>query len=105
MTDVDVGVEMTDEAGSSSHFNGTVGTTAIFIPTVANKVISEFCIANVDGTKSAVISVSLDGGTTYKQVPFNSEWAWSFKGYQKQIKIKGDAAGRAYEIVMNFEAF
>jgi hypothetical protein len=105
MADAQIGVEQIDGAGSTSHFNGTVSTTAISIPTIANKVISEFCIANVDLNKSAVISVSLDGGTTYKQIGFNGEWSWSLKGYQKQIKIKGDAASRAYEIVVNFEAF
>lgn len=105
MADVEIGQETRDNAGSTSHFNGTVGTSNVSIPTVANKVISEFCIANVDSTKSALLKVSLDGGTTFKDVAYGGSWAWSPKGYPKQIVIKADAASRAYQIVMNFEAF
>lgn len=103
MVDVAGSMEIIDELGSTSHFNGTVGTTPVSIPSSANKIISEFYISNVDSTKSAIIYVSLDGGTTFKQIGYNSDWSWSMKGSQRQIKIKGDAVGRAYEIVINFE--
>lgn len=105
MVDVQEGFEQVDVVGSSSHYNGTVGTSSINIPTVSNKVISEFSIANVDADKSSILSVSLDGGSTFKTIGFNGSWVWSPKGKLRQIKIKGDAASRAYEIVMNFEEY
>jgi hypothetical protein len=105
MADPEIGEEIRDIAGSSAHYNGTVGTSPVSIPSVANKVISEFCIANTDSTKTAVLSVSLDAGTTFKTIGYKGSWTWSPKGRIKQIQIKADAASRAYQIAMNFEEF
>lgn len=105
MVDVQEGFEAQDLAGSSAHYNSNASTTAAFVPSSANKVISEFCIQNVSSNKNDVLYVSLDGGTNFRQVQWNSTWAWSPKGGLTQLKVKSNAASVAYEIVINYEDF
>jgi len=98
--------ETQDIDGSSSHYNGTVGTSAVSIPSSADKVISEFilkCPIQTPLTKECL--VSLDGGTNFFSLRVGEHLGWSPKGSMKQIQVKGSTSGVEYEILMNFESF
>ena len=102
--DREPGFEMQDLSGESKHFNGTVGTTPISIPSSPDKVISEVlfkCPAKQTGTRNCFIS--FDAGTTFFDLEEGEYVAWSYKGRQKQIQVKGSAAGTAYQVLINFE--
>jgi len=99
-------MEGQDLDGTTTHFNGTVGTTAIALPTVAGAVISEVlfkCPAQTPTTTKCLLS--FDGGTLFVTLSQGEFIGWSTKGYLRQIHIKGSAAGVSYEMVMNREGW
>lgn len=82
------------------HFNGTVGTTAIQIPSSAGDDISEVLIHNTTSANRDLL-ISFDGGTTFKTLTPDANIIWNVKEGITQIHIKGSAAATSYEIVMN----
>jgi len=94
--------ESIDLNGSTDHFNGTVGTTPIDVPSVAGGIISELIIKCK--TASQLLSISFDGGANYWEVGvLGSALAWTPKGNLTQIKIMADTSTTEYEIIMNRE--
>jgi hypothetical protein len=105
MVDVAPEFESRDNIGTTSQFTSTVGTSPVSIPSVAGGRISEVFIHNpASNPKNSILYFSMDGGTTFTSLPWNSTFGWTPKGSVTQIQIKADAAGRNYEIVMNREA-
>ncbi len=101
MADEAPSFESQDIEGSSDHFNGTVGTTAVPIPTVAGDPIHEFLIESREGNSAKKLFVSFDGGTLFKTVDGGGNMSWAPKGRVTQIHIKASAANHNYEIIMN----
>lgn len=98
-------IETVDAIGSTTHFNGSVNTSAIAIPTVAGNVIAEVLVENAFTNSSTKnLLVSFDGGTTFKTLASGSSLVWSPKGDIRQIYIKGSVGGVDYEILMNRES-
>lgn len=95
--------ETKDYEGSTAHFNGTVGTSPISVPSSAGNPIDEFIIkcmyANTD---TAYLEVSMDGGTNYFRLQAGMALQWSPKGgTTTQLTIRGSEAGVAYESIIN----
>jgi hypothetical protein len=99
--------ETEDLQGSTTHFNGTVGTTAVQVPAVAGNIISEVLIhCPLQTPKTKKCLVSLDGsGTGFLTLEQGTILGWATKGEIKQIDIKGNEAGVDYEIVLNRETW
>lgn len=98
--------ETQDLDGGTTHYNGTVGTSAIAIPTVAGNIISEVvikCPFQTPTTKKLL--VSFDGGTTFFTLDPGEFIGWSVKGSRRQIHIKGGVAGVSYDVLLNREAY
>ena len=68
--------EYRDNEGSSSQYNGTVGTSAVNIPSSAGNAISEFLIHCPNASPGNLL-VSLDGGTTFKTIYRGGHWIWT----------------------------
>lgn len=100
-------MEIEDNAGSTSHYSGTVGTTPTTIPAVSNKVISSFWIENNANlnTPNKLLEFSCDGGTSYTQLHIGESMIWSPKGYINQIYIRGNVAAVAYRSIVNYEDY
>lgn len=106
MAEKEASQESRDLVGTTVHYNGTVSTTAIAIPTVADKVISEVAIYNPStNSRLDFLYISFDGGTTFREIPWVSDRAWSLKGNKRQVHIKANYASVAYQMLMNFEDF
>lgn len=104
MSDLAPQFESVDRLGTSVPYTSTVGTSAVSIPSSDGNAISEFTVYNPQtNPKSAILYISIDNGTTYRQIPWGSEWGWGVKGQVKHIKLKASAASTAYEAVINFE--
>lgn len=98
--------EQQDLAGSTAHFNGTVGTSTIAVPTSPGNVISEVIVSCPSQTPfSKRLKVSFDGGTTFHTLKPNDDLIWGIKGEVKQIHLQGNVSSVEYEIVMNRESF
>lgn len=97
--------EIQDMDGSTVHYNGTVGTTAIAIPTVVAKQISEFWVENnIDNSPvTKRLEFSCDGGVTYTELRIGESMAWTPKGRIRQIFIKASAASTDYKMIVNYE--
>jgi hypothetical protein len=97
--------EIQDLDGSTKAFNGTVGTSATAIPTVAAKEVSEFYIENpISNTPvTKTLSYSCDGGVTYTDLSAGESMVWTPKGRIRQLFIKASAASTSYKMVVNFE--
>jgi hypothetical protein len=105
MVDLAPEFESRDNFGTTSSFVSTVGTTAINVPGAASGRISEFYIHNpASNSASTIIQFSIDGGTNYHSLPWNSAITWTPKGNVTQIKIKANAASKNYEALLNIEA-
>lgn len=105
MTDLAPQFEITDTKGSTSHYNGSVGTTAIAIPTVADKIISSCWIEN-DSDNTPVtkkLYFSFDGGSDFTDLKLGESITWSPKGDRKQIHVKGNVSSVSYKIIINYE--
>lgn len=97
--------EIQDLDGSTKAFNGTVGTSATAIPTVADKEIAEFWIENNINNSPATdrLLFSCDGGTTYTELAIGESMSWTPKGRIRQLFIKGSTASVDYKLLVNFE--
>lgn len=97
--------ETQDLDGSTVHYNGSVGTTPIAIPTVADNIIAEFWIENVIDNSPVTkrLEFSCDGGITYTELRLSESMAWTPKGRIKQIYIKASAASTNYKMIVNYE--
>lgn len=107
MTDTTPQFEITDTKGSTVHYNGTVGTSAFAIPTVAGKVISGCLIENdIDNSPSTKrLSFSFDNAVTFTELKLGESIVWTPKGDRKQIHIKGNVASVSYKVILDFEEF
>lgn len=104
MADVAPDFEVRDDDGTTGHFNGSVGASAISIPSVAANAISELLIQNISTSSSSSLEVSFDGGVNFWSLPRDSHLAWTFKGGQKQIQVKSPTSSSvAYQCLINFE--
>jgi len=95
--------ETVNTDGSTDHYNGTVGTTAVDIPSSAGNIIQSILIDNTNTASTKTLLVSFDGGTTYKTIGVGATFSWTVKGNLRQVKIKGGAASTSYEILLNRE--
>lgn len=97
-------VETQDLQGTTDHFNGTVGTSPVSIPTVGTTYIQEVLIdCPASNQPSKNLLVSFDAGATFKTLVPGANLAWTLKGNRTQIQIKGSSASVAYEIILNRE--
>lgn len=105
MTDSTPQFEVTDTKGFTIHYNGSVGTSALAIPTVADKIISSCWIENdIDNTPvTKKLSFSFDGGSTFTDLKLGESITWSPKGDRKQIHVKGNTASVNYKVLINYE--
>ena len=97
--------EQIDNVGSTTQFQGTVGTTAIQIPSVATFDISEILIrcATDNSPVTKRLLWSLDDVTYHTLAP-GEFVGWTLKGEQAQVWIKGSVAGVIYEVLVNRES-
>jgi hypothetical protein len=96
--------ENKDIYGTTSQFVGSVGITAISIPTVATTAISEIMVRCPNQTpNSKRLLFSFDGGTTFQTLAPGEFIIWSLKGSLTQIQIKGNVATVDYEVLLNQE--
>lgn len=95
--------ETVNTEGSTDHYNDTVGTTAIDLPSVASTVIQSILIDNTNTAATKILYISFDGGTNYKAIDVGAAFAWTVKGNLTQIKLKGAVAGCDYEVLLNRE--
>lgn len=96
--------ETRDTVGTTTHFNGTVGTSATAVPGSATTVISELrVVCPIDQEDGKHLLVSFDSGTTFIDLYRGGFLDWTPKGDKRQIHIKGSKANTKYQIVMNRE--
>jgi len=96
--------EQKDIVGSTNHFNLTVGTTAVAIPTVGDKAIAEVLVRCPTQTGSKTCLVSFEAAIGPFVTLTEGEFIiWSLKGYLKQFWVKAAGAGTNVETVVNFE--
>jgi hypothetical protein len=97
--------EIQDMDGQTIHYNGSVGTTPIAIPTSANKIIAEFFIENpIDNSPATeTLSFSCDNGVTYTALKVGESMIWTPKGRIRQLYIKGSTASVDYKMIVNYE--
>lgn len=99
--------DQADQTGKTLQFTGTVGTTAIKLPTspVADHVVAEVLVntQRISSTAKKLL-VSYDGGTTFMEIKRNTLVGWFIRAEgRSQIDIKGNVAGVEYDIVVNLE--
>lgn len=96
--------ENSDLVGSTTQFQGTVGTTATAFPTVATTAIAE-CLVRCpnQSPNSKRLLYSFDGGVTFGTLSPGEFIGWSIKGSVSQIYIKGNTANVNYEVILNRE--
>lgn len=95
--------EQTDIVGTTTNLSGTVGTTAIAIPTVAGNPIAEAFIRapnQTPNTRRLQVSFTSSGGPWVTLSP-GEFMAWSLKGKLTQFWIIANVAGVEYEIIIN----
>ena len=105
--DAPPGFETQDLWGTTTNYSGTVGVTAILLPTVADKAISEAlirCPNQSPNTRRLQVSFTSATGPWITLSP-GEFMAWSVKGSKKQFWILGNVAGVEYEAIINFETF
>lgn len=106
MADLSPQFESADLQGSTDHFNGTVGTTAITVPSTPGNVIAEVMVKNARTNPSTnELYVSFDGGTNFFTIEPRTAVAWSVRGNKTQIHIKASMSNTGYEIILNRETF
>jgi hypothetical protein len=97
--------EQKDIVGTTTNISGTVGTSAIAIPTVAGNPIAEALIRMPNqspNSRRLQISFTSIAGPWITLSP-GEFMAWSIKGYKTQFWILGSTAGVEYEIIINRE--
>lgn len=93
------------EKSATTHYNGTVGTSAIAVPPVAGNQIQTVIIRNPRSNSSTeILKVSFDGGTTFFDLYRTQHLIWSFTDDLTQIYIEGNTATVDYQIIINTES-
>ena len=96
--------EVRDTKGTTSHFNGTVGTSSTAVPSSPGSVISQAIVKQpASDSANKILSVSFDGGTNWYTLEPGLSLTWPVKGALTQIHIKGNVASTGYEIILNRE--
>ena len=96
--------ESRDTEGTTTHFNGTVDTSAVSLPSSADTIISEFTLTNTNvDSDTKLLQVSLDSGSSWFTIYQGISLTWSPKGNVKQIQIRGSESSVAYQCLMNRE--
>jgi hypothetical protein len=96
--------ESKDILGTTTTFNGTVGTGVVSVPAVAGNVVAEALVRQPSGNPTYVLYVCFDGsGATFHALKAGEYIGWALKGAPTQIQIKGSHAAVPYEITLNRE--
>lgn len=104
MVDVAPEFESRDNRGTTNQYDSTVGTSPVSIPSSPGGRISEFYLYNPStNSKSTILYFSMDNGTTFNTLPWNSSFMWTPKGAVTQLQIKANAASKNYELIINIE--
>jgi hypothetical protein len=105
MIDESPSFEQADLEGATTHFNGTVGTSAIAVPaSTSGTAIAEALVrCPLSNLKSNRLSISFDGGNGFLILSPGEYVGWSVKGLQKQLFVKGNVSGVGYEAILNRE--
>jgi hypothetical protein len=93
--------EISDNLGSTVAYTGTATTSVQNVPSVADKVISGFGLT-VSGNN---VQISVDGGTTFFNVPRRGSITWDVKGEIQQLQIKTSFGSTDFDLLINFEDF
>lgn len=97
-------IETDDLNGETKCYSGTVGTSSIAIPTVADKVIAYVTtLSNEPAASGKVLSVSFDGESTWYDLSGQEHVSVPVRGRRKQIHIKGSAANTNYKMIVQME--
>ena len=91
--------ESSDNQGSTEAFSGTATTTPANVPAVAGNKISGF-LFTVDGNN---VEISVDGGTTFWQVPKKATGYKDVKGEPTQLQIRTSSGNTDYSLWIDFE--
>lgn len=100
--------EQTDALGITRHFNGSVGTTSVLVPSVTQGDILEVLVkVPVDQPNSRRLKVSFDGGTTYLTLIPGDFVVWDPRKNNsltliQQIRLEGNVNSVDYETLFNF---
>lgn len=99
--------ELTDQSGTTEHFNVTLTTSNQSIPAVADKVISEFLVFVKPqlALPSTTAQISLDGGSNFFTVTRGGSLGWTPKGGVKQIVAKSSNTTLDVQFLINFEEY
>lgn len=97
-------IGLAEDVGTTTQYAGTVGTTAILIPSVAGGAISSFLVRcpSQSGSPTKSVSFSFDN-VTYQKLNSGEALGWSPMGNIQQIYIKGSGASILYEVIINRE--
>jgi hypothetical protein len=97
--------ETDDAVGSTDTFTGSVGSTPISVPASAGGDIALVSVKQPMGVPpyNKILYFSLDGGTNWHVLQQGEGAIWPLRGAIKQIQIKGNVAGVAYEVILNRE--
>jgi hypothetical protein len=103
--------ESQDIKGRTKQFIGTVGTSAVLVPAVAEGRITEaLIICGVDNANSARLQFDFTAQSNYSDgLNKGSYIGWSLKGTPstgaaiQQIQLKANQAGVTYLVIINFE--
>lgn len=89
-----------DQLQEPVHFNGTVGTSTIKVPTVAGNAIFEMTVTNIEDTDATKdLLFSLDGGSTFATIKNDGVIELDNLGGLTQIDLKGAVASVGFEII------
>jgi hypothetical protein len=100
------GFETQDLEGTTTHFNGSLTTSSVAVPSSATTTISELlfkCPYQTPTTRNC--QISFDGGATFFTIDVGEFIAWSPKGKIKQVYVKSGTAGTTYIMVINRETY
>lgn len=106
MADVYPEFETTDDLGETRQFSGSVGTTAINIPSSPIRPIDAFLVRCPPQASIRRLEVSLNGGADWLTLAPSEYVIWSPKRDTlgndiQQIKIRGNTASVLYEAILN----
>jgi hypothetical protein len=100
------GFETQDLEGTTAHFNGSLTTSSVAVPTTGTTIISELlfkCPYQTPTTRNC--QISFDGGTTFFTIDVGEFIAWSVKGRRTQVHVKSNTASTSYIMVINREGY
>lgn len=103
MADLEGQNETTDNAGSTTHFSGSLASNGdtVDVPSVAGNVISGVQIKAVNKD----MEFSFDGGSSYSTLTRKAVQDWDVKGYITQIRLRATKNNTDWEVILNLEDF